>query len=125
MPIRPEFRHLYRGSRWNKLRAQVLRRAEHHCEGCGVGNKQTYFRTVNGELRTATVYLTIAHLNHNPHDNRLSNLKALCQRCHLAHDKAFHAYNRRKTWERKKGLLSLFPLEFAPKSTEKSNGDVQ
>jgi len=38
--------------------------------------------------------LTIAHLNHDPTDNRAENLAALCQWCHLHHDLTQHAETR-------------------------------
>lgn len=38
MPIRPEFRHLYRGIAWQAARARILTRAKHCCEKCGVPN---------------------------------------------------------------------------------------
>jgi len=50
--------------------------------------------------RRLRVILTIAHLNHNPRDNRDENLKALCQWCHLNHDKDHH----KRTRERRKDL---------------------
>jgi 5-methylcytosine-specific restriction endonuclease McrA len=46
--------------------------------------------------------LTVAHLNHDPADNRLKNLQALCQRCHLKHDEKHHA--RRESKAKKQGL---------------------
>lgn len=45
--------------------------------------------------RTTHVVLATAHLNHNPGDNRFSNLAALCQRCHMIHDAPEH---RRRRW---------------------------
>jgi hypothetical protein len=44
---------------------------------------------------TTRVVLASAHLNHDPGDNRLRNLAALCQRCHMIHDAAEH---RRRRW---------------------------
>lgn len=43
----------------------------------------------DGELpeRDTRVVLTIAHLDHTPENNDPSNLRALCQRCHLAYDR--------------------------------------
>lgn len=46
-------------------------------------------------LRLTHVVLASAHLNHNPSDNRLRNLAALCQRCHMMHDAPEH---RRRRW---------------------------
>lgn len=48
------------------------------------------------------VVLTIAHLDHDPTNNRRSNLRALCQRCHNRHDAAHRAENRKATLEQKK-----------------------
>lgn len=42
------------------------------------------------------IVLTTAHLNHNTSDSRLMNLMALCQRCHLKHDRKQHAETRKK-----------------------------
>lgn len=47
--------------------------------------------------RVVRVVLTIAHLNHDPSDNRDENLRALCQWCHLRHDRPFHYANARRT----------------------------
>lgn len=44
--------------------------------------------------RFAVVILTVAHLDHNTSNNDLENLKALCQRCHLGHDRRDNAQKR-------------------------------
>lgn len=54
------------------------------------------------------VVLTIAHLDHDVKNNDYSNLAALCQKHHLAHDKEHHSKNSRQTRNNKKGLQSLF-----------------
>lgn len=54
------------------------------------------------------VVLTIAHLDHDVSNNHYDNLKALCQRCHLKHDKPQHMKSAKETIEKKKGLLTLF-----------------
>lgn len=41
------------------------------------------------------VILTTAHLDGDRSNNRFSNLKRLCQRCHLAHDIGHHIMNRK------------------------------
>jgi hypothetical protein len=52
------------------------------------------------------IVLTIAHLDHNVENNDYSNLKALCQKCHLNWDKEHH----RKTRKKNKGLQEIqFP----------------
>jgi hypothetical protein len=42
----------------------------------------------------ATVVLTTAHLNHTPEDCERSNLRVMCQMCHLNYDRAHHAETR-------------------------------
>ena len=54
------------------------------------------------------IVLTIAHLDQDTTNNDFSNLKALCQKCHLRHDAIPNRVNRRKTINRKKGLMELF-----------------
>ncbi len=59
-------------------------------------------------LRTTKAVLAAAHLNHDPRDNRLRNLHALCQRCHLLHDRAHHRAQRWKTLRRRWAVGDLF-----------------
>jgi len=54
------------------------------------------------------VVLTIAHLNHDTTDNRMENLKALCQLHHLRHDHTHHQKNAKETRTKKKKLQTLF-----------------
>jgi hypothetical protein len=113
MPIRKEFRHLYRGQEWKRTRARVLRRAGHRCEFCGRPDRKLILVTLDGEWwdegascwrdshgqacqpqikglgRRIRVVLQCAHLNHRPDDS--SQLAALCGRCHLNFDRNHHA----------------------------------
>jgi hypothetical protein len=54
------------------------------------------------------VVLACAHLDHDPGNNEMSNLKALCQRCHMLHDKPEHLRQRRITYRKRKALEDLF-----------------
>ena len=54
------------------------------------------------------IVLTIAHLNHVPEDCAETNLKALCQRCHLAYDAQHHAETARATRRARKAIGDLF-----------------
>jgi hypothetical protein len=54
------------------------------------------------------VVLATAHLDHNPTNNRQRNLKALCQRCHMMHDRSEHQRRRRLTFRMRKALGDLF-----------------
>lgn len=110
---------------WKKvIRPRILARADCCCEGCGVRN-YTYLsrprrccastiwdernRCCSCRKPRPRVVLTIAHLDHDITNNADSNLKALCQKCHLRHDARQHAENARKTREARAGQLQLFP----------------
>lgn len=56
------------------------------------------------EEKFIIIVLTVAHLDHDITNNELSNLKALCQRCHNRYDIKFRVNNRRIN----KGYLPLF-----------------
>lgn len=112
MPIKPENRGKYPAN-WDQLRSDVLFIAGHHCQGTP---QFPDCRAENGERHPETrsrVVLTIAHMDHNPENNQLSNLRALCQRCHLTWDAAQHAQNARKTRRERLRIPDLFTEEEA------------
>lgn len=116
---------------WKAIRAEVLVRADHKCEECGVENYGIYFDTprfgrtrhdgshatdeyvADWNYKCVKIILTISHTDHDITNNgepgNRPNLKALCQRCHLRHDHHLHRANAKATNARKKGLQSLFP----------------
>ena len=49
-----------------------------------------------------------AHLDGNPTNNRLRNLRALCQRCHMLHDRPHHLAQRWITYRRRWAVGDLF-----------------
>lgn len=106
MPIKPENKHLY-PAEWKTIREMILERAHHHCEFCGVANGLCVY---NGK-RWYPVVLTIAHLDHDPTNNDPSNLRALCQRCHLKYDAEHHAETRAKTRAAKDKSLEI-PFDY-------------
>jgi hypothetical protein len=53
-------------------------------------------------------------LNHDPSDNRPENLEALCQWCHLGHDRKLHFATARRTKARRSGQLWLCGAEAHP-----------
>jgi hypothetical protein len=55
-----------------------------------------------------TRILAAAHLDHDPRNNRLRNLKSLCQRCHMIHDRPHHLAQRRITYLVRRALGDLF-----------------
>jgi hypothetical protein len=61
-------------------------------------------------VRTTKVVLAAAHLDHDPAHcgPRHRNVKALCQRCHLLHDRPEHRRRIRLTLRRRRALGDLF-----------------
>jgi hypothetical protein len=114
MPIKPEMRRLYPED-WPDISRRIrFERAGGVCQGCGRPHSQIIrclpdgrwydatrrtWRSGRGRdsrwpdleeitrLRQTRVILAAAHLDHNPRNNRRRNLKSLCQRCHLIHDR--------------------------------------
>lgn len=100
-------------SLWNyKIRLDILKRANNRCEVCGVRNYATGYRHKDGTFivsegiqqdidyllddnKIIKIILTIAHLDHNVNNNDYSNLKAMCQRCHLRYDAEHHKETKR------------------------------
>lgn len=123
MPIKPENKKLYPAN-WNEIRALVLELADNQCEFCGVENYAIGYRDDDGNFhklpgleseihaldgkKPLRIVLTVAHLDHNPANNDRSNLRALCQKCHLSYDAKHHAVNARKTRLKKKADRDLF-----------------
>lgn len=142
MPIRRELKGYYPID-WQEL-SRVIRfeRAGGRCEHCGrphgrvishlgdgrwfdpetegwrdgLGRSVAFveFSQYQGRLLQTRVILAAAHLNHNPSDNRARNLKALCQRCHLQHDRDEHRRRRRLTYRRRWALGDLFDGPYPP-----------
>jgi hypothetical protein len=59
-------------------------------------------------MRRTRVALAAAHLDHDPTNNRARNLKSLCQRCHMIHDRPHHLARRQITYLRRRALGDLF-----------------
>jgi len=120
---------------WPAIRKEVLERAGHKCQQCGVPNYSRGRRALDGSWvtekemgglqsddgynlfgdfvwRVSKIVLTCAHLDHDTTNNgtpgNRPNLRAWCQRCHLAHDYDLHRTNARRTNEKKKGMQRLF-----------------
>lgn len=135
MPIRRELRRLY-PRHWPDLSRRVrFERAGGRCQGCGRPHGLTVRCLPDGRWfdpagstwrdgkgrparwpdleqlarqRTTRVVLAAAHLDHNPRNNRLRNLRSLCQRCHLLHDRQHHLAQRRITYLLRRAMGDLF-----------------
>ena len=59
-------------------------------------------------FRMTRVVLAAAHLDSDPTNNRLKNLRALCQRCHILHDRLHHLAQRWITYRRRLADGDLF-----------------
>jgi len=89
MPIRPENRHRYPAN-WPAISLRIRTvRAAGRCEclgECGRGTHVGRCPNVNG----GQAYGTVAHLDHVPEHSDDSNLRAMCQGCHLHYDRDHH-----------------------------------
>jgi hypothetical protein len=135
MPIRRELRPLYPRN-WREISAEVrFVRAGGKCQRCGRPHGETLRVLPDGrwydpQQRTwrdgrgrdarwpdllamtrachSRIILAAAHLNHDPSNNRWRNLRGLCQRCHLLHDRRHHRRQRWITWRSRYAVADLF-----------------
>lgn len=108
MPIKQENKSRYPKD-WKQIRSSILDRANNCCEFCGRRNHTWYWN--ENTKRMVRVVLTIAHLDHTPENCAPSNLRALCQRCHLRYDAEHHKQTRQQTRAAKDKSLKLFEDE--------------
>jgi hypothetical protein len=102
---KPNHRHLYvfpvpADQVW------AYRRYADTWHSCTHNGLKANFQLCGREARRIRVVLTIAHLNHQPGDDRDQNLKALCQWCHLNHDRKQHRETRSARKDRGRPLLA-------------------
>ena len=69
--------------------------------------KRDWYNLIIPEIKTVVIVLTISHTDHDITNNDPSNLRALCQRCHNAHDAEYRAKNRKKNNAENSGQLAL------------------
>ena len=117
MPITPDRKHLYPPPKvWKAIRAKVLKRADDHCEQCGLDNGALGFRDRDGGWtehcgccdepgpgeRPVKIVLTIHHRDGDPQNSDMANLLALCQQCHNRADGPMRAKHAAQTRAKKK-----------------------
>lgn len=118
MPIRPELRARYPDD-WKEIRSRIVGRAGNRCEcegECGLHHGRRCCER-NGErayFAKGRIVLTVAHLDHTPENCDPSNLRAMCQRCHLRYDADHHQETAAQTRRAKleaDGQQGLFPCK--------------
>jgi hypothetical protein len=135
LPIRPQHKWLYPFD-WREL-SRVIRfgRAKSRCETCARPHGKMVHHLGDGRwwdeetkawrdgrgrvtlanisvddpgVRITHVVLATCHLDHDPTNNRPRNLKAMCQRCHMLHDKPEHLRRRAITYRLRWAMGDLF-----------------
>jgi len=137
MPIKPENRARY-PKNWPEIRQRILARARHRCEheGCTAVHRELgYWRdgawvplphvlrmagydragqvvacSDGPDIKIIMIVLTIAHLDHQPENCADDNLRAWCQRHHLAYDAEHHKANAYRTRKDKAMTNDLFEV---------------
>ena len=119
MPIKPENLKRYPND-WQEISNRIrFERAMGRCEcegECGHDHRLDWYgfercAAIHDKPHPCTesiVVLTVAHLDHTPEHCDDDNLKAMCQRCHLAYDADHHRIQREKTARESKRTLELF-----------------
>lgn len=128
MPVKPENRARY-PSNWAEIVAQVRERSGNACEGSPdfpecrrpngwLLNKRTGELTDDGHAAEAweladgdkvvKIVLTTAHLDHQPENCDMANLRHWCQRCHLHYDRHHHQANSQHTRRSRLAVGDLF-----------------
>lgn len=142
MPIKPENRARY-PKNWKEIRQRILCRANYRCEhpDCGAMHRELGYwndgvwvslppalkdagvdkpcsiQCADGStIKVIMIVLTIAHLDHTPENCSDDNLRAWCQRHHLAYDHDHHQQNSRKTRRNRLATGDLFEVK-CPKCT--------
>ena len=116
--------------KWSLIRKLVLKRDNYCCKWCGAPQYAFIYRTKKDKeskewnyapeghmvdemegfgYKVTKIILTVAHLDHDKTNNRFWNLAALCQKCHLNHDRKQHALNRKygRNWKKYQYKLDL------------------
>jgi 5-methylcytosine-specific restriction endonuclease McrA len=92
------------------IRPMILKRDNYKCRVCGIGHKKEVYKLSNGLYREVdsflkqwcvvnnfkvfTLYLQIAHLDHNKQNNEPDNLMSLCPYHHANYDREHKKFTR-------------------------------
>jgi hypothetical protein len=96
---------------WKRIRRRILDRAGNCCEGSPLYPDCRAEDHGSHPVTGSRVVLTVAHLDNDPGNCADSNLRAMCQRCHLTYDARFHARNAARTRKGRKAMRELFEMD--------------
>ena len=96
VPIKPENRDLYPDN-WPEIVAAVHARSGNRCEFIVDGKRCEALQRRRHPITGAIVVLTVAHLDHDPRNCDMGNLRDACQKCHNTYDAAHRAETRKRT----------------------------
>lgn len=98
------------------IRPQILKRDQYKCRHCSIRHKTRVYKNARGKYvecddfieqwaenegkKVFTLYLQVAHLDHNKKNNEPDNLLSLCPRCHGKMDRE-HKKFMRKVYSKK------------------------
>lgn len=94
---------------WPAIARAVKERARWRCEGSPAYPDCLAIHGRPHPVTGSLVVLTTAHLDHCKPNCAPDNLRAWCQRCHLAYDLPRHLHNRRHNPARRAGQTSFIP----------------
>lgn len=127
MPIRPENRDRYPAT-WPMISVRIrFERADGRCECRGECGRPTQHLDPDGRCRNrhmqpawstgSLVVLTTAHRDHIPEHCDEDNLVAMCQGCHLHHDRDHRAQTRARI-AREATEAQMYPLFDLPQASQ-------
>lgn len=92
------------------IRPSILKRDNYKCKHCGVQHKARAYRNTTGNYtivdefaeqwakqngkKVITIFLNVAHLDHNKQNNDPQNLLSLCPVCHSKNDKEHKKFKK-------------------------------
>jgi hypothetical protein len=99
--------------KWSLIRRYILKREGNKCKFCGAVNysyvnKHTRKPSLKDDPDTIQIILTIGHLDQDINNNKFSNLAAMCQKCHLSHNRPYNIEKKRYGRKWKKNQLKLY-----------------
>jgi len=96
---------------FDTIRPTILKRDHYQCTNCKVKHRAVGYYDQKGlfvecdkfmrdwalyhGFKIVTIYIQVAHLDQNPSNNDLNNLKSMCPRCHMNYDRPFNIIKRK------------------------------